>query len=193
MWNVVNVLQFIVYIELIKTNLAVHARMFLIQLKSIALGEFIPYEWISKKFFGATEDLKETSVANKMGTMFLLGIVILIVTIIVLLCGIFRKKLSVKVVRAVDKLKRKLFWNTFIRYTLQSYLKIAFVSIPSLYILTTKGGFEIVSVMFNILLLLALPIVYTVLLYRKRDTMTTESTKEKFGSLFLGIRNLTNW
>ena len=47
MWNVVNVLQFIVYIELIKTNLAVHARMFLIQLKSIALGEFIPYEWIS--------------------------------------------------------------------------------------------------------------------------------------------------
>ena len=40
MWDVVNVLQFIVFFELIKVNLAPHARLFLTQLRRIILGEF---------------------------------------------------------------------------------------------------------------------------------------------------------
>ena len=47
MWNAVNVLQFIVYYALIKVNLAPHSELFLVKLKSIALGEFIPKEWIT--------------------------------------------------------------------------------------------------------------------------------------------------
>ena len=39
-WDVVNVLQFIVFFELIKVNLAPHARLFLAQLRRIILGEF---------------------------------------------------------------------------------------------------------------------------------------------------------
>ena len=46
-WDVVNVLQFIVFFELIKVNIAPHAKLFLKQLKSIALGEFIPYDWLA--------------------------------------------------------------------------------------------------------------------------------------------------
>ena len=45
----VNILQFIVYYHLIKVSLAPHSSEFLVQLKVIALGEFIPYDLIKEK------------------------------------------------------------------------------------------------------------------------------------------------
>ena len=59
MWGMVNILQFVVYYHLIKVNLAPHANEFLVQLKVIALGEFIPYDLIkekTKELLGIEED-----------------------------------------------------------------------------------------------------------------------------------------
>ena len=59
MWGMVNILQFIVYYHIIKASLAAHSRQVLEALKVIALGEFIPYEWIMEKaraVFGLEED-----------------------------------------------------------------------------------------------------------------------------------------
>ena len=55
----VNILQFIVYYHLIKISLAPHSNEFLVQLKVIALGEFIPTDLIKEKLneiLGIEED-----------------------------------------------------------------------------------------------------------------------------------------
>ena len=46
-WSMVNTLQLIVYLNTLKINLSVQARIFLDKLRVIALGEFIPYEWLT--------------------------------------------------------------------------------------------------------------------------------------------------
>ena len=48
-WVMFNILQLIVYYNLIKVNLAANAKIFLLKLKNIALGEFIPYDWLTEK------------------------------------------------------------------------------------------------------------------------------------------------
>ena len=58
----------------------------------------------------------------------------LLITLLILLLGLLMKKFSTKMKGAIEKVKNKLFWNAFIRYTLQSYLKIGFVSVPALYL-----------------------------------------------------------
>ena len=42
-WNMINILQFVVFINEIKMSLPVHAEIYLKKLRKIALGEFIPY------------------------------------------------------------------------------------------------------------------------------------------------------
>ena len=46
MWNLVNTLQIIVYFNEVEVNLSVEAKIFLEKLRIIALGEFIPYDWL---------------------------------------------------------------------------------------------------------------------------------------------------
>ena len=128
-----NILQFIVYYELIKVNVAAHSQLFLVQLKSIALGEFIPYEWISENINGA-------HLIREMGSVILIGVGILITTIVLLLLGLLRK--NKKMNGVILKIKQKLFFNAFIRYSLQSYLKIGFVSIPTLRIISQRSLIE---------------------------------------------------
>ena len=47
LWGMLNTLQFICYYGEVKVTLAVHAVLFLKKLRIIALGEFIPYKWIT--------------------------------------------------------------------------------------------------------------------------------------------------
>ena len=47
MWGMVNTLQFISYFSEIQLSMAVQGVVFLKRLKVIALGEFVPYEWIT--------------------------------------------------------------------------------------------------------------------------------------------------
>ena len=127
MWGVVNILQFIVYFHYIKVRLAAHAKLFLTKLKMIALCEFIEYEQITNKVqemlsekFNAS--FKDSSIMDDMGINFLIGSVLVLFTIIILLLGLLNKKLSASIRNKLEKVKAKLLWNAFIRYSLQSYL-----------------------------------------------------------------------
>ena len=93
--------------------------------------------------------------------------------------------------QAIEKLKKKLFWNIIIRYSLQSYLTIGFVCIPAMQILSSKRTIEKVYVLSLAVLLILLPLVYGVLLYLKRELMMLEVTKERYGSLYIGIRHFS--
>ena len=103
-------------------NLAAHGRIFLYKLKIIALGEFIPYEWLTQLAKGVAYNLKESSMLEEMGTTFLVGVFLIMLTITVAVYQLVSKKCSANIQNVVEKVKKRIFWNAFIRSSLQSYL-----------------------------------------------------------------------
>jgi len=88
--------------------------------------------------------------------------------------------------------KNKVFWNTFIRASLQSYLKMIFTVMISIDLVektdesktTLSNGLAItVGVV-----LLILPVFYAIVLHVNRHTLSVESVKKTIGSLYLGKR-----
>ena len=91
-WSALNTLQLIVYLEKIHANLPAQSQIVLLELKRIALFEFMPYKWMTgplTKLFAKDEnmaDYEDDSVFDKMGTMLVIGVVLFIfIGIIVLL------------------------------------------------------------------------------------------------------------
>ena len=83
MWGMVNTLQIIVYFNSVKVNLSVNATVFLDKLRIIALGEFIPYNWLYEYFLDQW-NLKIESI-DKLGSMTILIGALFLITILVLL------------------------------------------------------------------------------------------------------------
>ena len=94
----VNILQFIVFFYLIKVRLAAHATVFLEQLKTIALGEFVPYDWIKVKaqamFPDSFNRVDDISFIEKQGSVFIVAIVLILLTAAVLLLNKYNTKFS---------------------------------------------------------------------------------------------------
>ena len=69
-----------------------------------------------------------------MGSMLVIGIIMVIVALLISLLAwrLKSKQKCASCLKVLDKIKNKLFWNAFIRYSLQSYLKIAFVIFTAL-------------------------------------------------------------
>ena len=116
------------YYYYIKVHLAAHARLFLTKLKIIALGEFIPYDSIALKVKETFEqnfnqDFAETRLEDELGYVFLAGTVLCIVSLsLILITRIFRRRNDSAFGRLVKALEAKLFWSSYIRYSLESYL-----------------------------------------------------------------------
>ena len=69
--------------------------------------------------------------------------------------------------RIINMLKRKLFWNTFLRTSLQVYIKVLYVYLVFALSLNFKGFVDSIKSIFTILIigsLVALPAIYTFLL-----------------------------
>ena len=92
----------------------------------IALGEFIPYEWLTEPLSepfrsdksGEFEDTESQSdVLSNMGIMLLFGGVILILAVLILLATQCCKP-GMKGYELGMKLRRKMLWNTMLRFVL---------------------------------------------------------------------------
>ncbi len=79
MWNLVGLLQYLVYLQLWKLNYPENAVAVLAYLKYIALMEFIPIkeiqDWISEKV--GIDKTDPGNIINNMGTMFMIGGILL--------------------------------------------------------------------------------------------------------------------
>ena len=197
MWGAVEILQFVVYFFFIKVRLSAPARLFLEELKTIALGEFIPQDWLKQKtqeilpeHFNRTDD---EGIFGQVGTVIILVTGLILITLSMILLGKYNKKLSETMRKCVEKIKSKLIWNAFIRCSLQSYLQIGFISIPNISYTKSRGIFKTAFARVNLIIVLALPVLYGILLLFLRESMKQEKIKAKIGSLFLGIRNFTKW
>ena len=114
MWKVINVLQFVVYYPLWQITIPLMAEITLVEFKKLAYFEFL-------KELVFTDQVKEKLGSNSFfenaGVM-ALGIIVLLVAL-VLLTVLFVIGLRYEVIRgAYNKIKKILFWNTFIRYVL---------------------------------------------------------------------------
>lgn len=96
--------------------------------------------------------------------------------------------------KATTKIKEKIFWNTFIRYSLQSYLKLVFAYFSAVGTLDWGSSLTVGQsciVLLVVALLVILPMFYGYLLKANLMNLREETVIQKMGSLHLGIRNFS--
>ena len=106
------------------------------------------------------------NILDNMGVMLVFALMIMIA---ILLLGIFQFFIysNYKVFKAFQNVKRKVFWNTMIRYSLQSYLKTLMAAGASLSILSFASAKLSVSAILNLMItafLTVLPVLYFIVL-----------------------------
>ena len=132
LWNMVTLLQFVIFMKAWLILLPDQVDSMLTALKSLALFEFIPTKDIMDAvlgFFGVSEEeaddseMEQESFLDKLAVFILAGILIMI---ILLILAILRLLISCcpKLQRCFQAIKRKIFYGTFISYLLLGTLKI---------------------------------------------------------------------
>ena len=132
----VTLLQFVVFMRAWQIILPNKANAFLKALKALALFEFLPTdkldEWIMDLFGieyqkededGFDSDEESSSLFDQLAVFILAGAAIIVLLLILILLRLCIKR-SEKVRSFYDKLKKKLFYATFINYILLGALKI---------------------------------------------------------------------
>jgi len=190
-------------------------------LKYIALGEFIPYErmvnWF-KELFGidspqtseeldALESAGATSsnIFDNMGAMLVIGIGLIVVVLLIGALSFCLKKdkeqdsenelwieVTYKVRFHYEMLKNKLFWNTFIRFSQQSYLKLLMAAAASLSLLSFASPKSAVSSIVNLVVtacLVSLPLIYKRLISSNRGDLKTTFLKNRIGTLYTHLKS----
>lgn len=129
LWNMVTLLQFMIFMREWLVLLPDEADIFLRELRSLALLEFLQKYEIKETvlgWFGVEEESspkKDQSLLDKLAVILLAGIVIVFLVLLLLCLRVCVKK-SPRAKRCNDSIKAKLFYNTFIRYVLLGTLKI---------------------------------------------------------------------
>ena len=99
-------------------------------IKMIALMEFMPTGWftdILSDWFGIQKG-DDQNILENMGMMLLIGCCVLFAVLLILVVGLLML-FNFKLYRIFRNLLRKVFYNTFIRYLLQSTLKLQIASL----------------------------------------------------------------
>ena len=89
--------------------------------RTIALGEFIPYEWVTEPLAEAFESKSEDGTTSRAGVLSNMGVmlpILVVLSILSLLVGICVKyyKKGSKVHNLVMKVKKKVFYNSILRF-----------------------------------------------------------------------------
>ena len=133
-WNIINVLQFTIFLLRWRIVLPVLTDKYLRSLKMLVLFEFLPTNEIlgavteKAGFLGSQKDLLKDM------TLIVVGILALIVILLVLLLGkcyclLDKSKLAKTV---YTKLRQKIFYNSIIRYFYTSCLRLQLQAIDIL-------------------------------------------------------------
>jgi len=146
LWNIMNLLQFLIFMQqLWRIRLPPTASVILKQLKVMALMEFIPTQWFKdsiRELLGlekpcegdclsdaeslpelALEEAKSTDLLDNLGAMVFLGSLIVGLVLLFLLIWLLALKCAC-CQKFIQSVKQKLFYNSILRYVLQSTLKL---------------------------------------------------------------------
>ena len=121
LWSMINTLQFVVFFTEWNIIIPANALMVIETFRTIALGEFIPYDWLTEPLsepFQPTEEDEEnerSSILSNMGVMLVFLAIIIVVSILIVICVKLCKPGS-KLHNLFLKIKRMIFWNTLLRF-----------------------------------------------------------------------------
>lgn len=135
LWNIMNLVQFLIFMQMWLISLPSRARIFLRELKQLALCEFIPYEWL--KSGEATKPIEvelveeqvgidrfgTNSLVDGMGSFLVIGIAISVIMLVLILLRLLSTK-SAFIMKCFLFLKHKMQYNALLRFVLQSTLKL---------------------------------------------------------------------
>ena len=108
----------------------------------------------------------------------LFGILILVVIGLAYLCRNIRLSEANK--NRLEDLKKKLFFDMLIRYSLLNALKLNLTALMGI----TASGLEKLPSIALLVILNLLPFVYSYVLIRKGDELKTEDNKKRYGNLY---------
>ena len=140
LWNFMNLLQFLIFMLMWQIKLPEMAKITIKELRSIAFLEFIPVELILKpikSYLGLNkeedeeEDSKDSCVSSdsgidrlgspslmeNMGVMFLIGALLIVILVLFCLLRVVTKRCKCAQ-KATQAIKKKLFYNSFLRFVL---------------------------------------------------------------------------
>ena len=89
-------------------------------------------------------------------------------------------------------IKTKIFWNTLIRFSLQSFLKLMMGACLTLSLLEWADSGEVQQGIISIVMivtLVLLPILYSYAMYRKFDDLWLPSVKDKIGTIYSNMNS----
>ncbi len=198
-WNFVNLLQFLVFMTQWGLNFPLNALAVLKYLKSIALMEFIPTHQITTKISGwlGLDSTDPNNIVSNMGIMLVIAIGLLMVIVALGLASCFVNK-NYKFYKKYQDIKGVLYYNVFIRYLLQSCLKLGIAAGTTLTttkysgVTPTKIGTICTSTLILGVILIS-PLLFGLILKLNFVNLKLPSLKSKFGTLYLSIKDNNKW
>jgi hypothetical protein len=191
LWGLVNILQFLVFMSRWKLDYPANTLSVLKFIKTIALMEFMPTGWftdILSDWFGIQKG-DEQNIVENMGMMLLIGCCLLIAVLLTLVVGLLML-FNFKLYRLFRNLLRKVFYNTFIRYILQSTLKLQIASLTTMTLTEwDKGKMQIIVAGSVVVLLTLMPFVAIAILVKHFKNLSKPSMVDKIGSFYLGLKS----
>jgi hypothetical protein len=190
LWGFVNMLQFLVFMQLWQIELPENARIVIKFLKSIALLEFIPTAQITgaiseKLGLDATD---ESNIVNQSGIMLLIGLLIVVVVILLAIVSYFITQANYTWYRRYRLVKGKIFYNVFLRFILQSNLKMGIAAATTLSVATTYASGSVVVALVELTFFCVCPLLFRFILHRNQHDLIKPSMHGKIGSLYLGLK-----
>ena len=130
LWNIMNLIQFLIFMQMWLITLPSKTRIFLRELKQLALMEFIPYAWL-KSSDDEEEQAAEmlmveeigidrfgtNSLVDGMGAFLVIGIALGLVLLVLVLMR-FIATVSPRVMSWFDLIKKKMQYNVPLRFVL---------------------------------------------------------------------------
>jgi hypothetical protein len=124
-----------------------------------------------------------------MGMMLLIGCCLLIAVLLILVVGLLTL-FNFKLYRLFRNLLRKVFYNTFIRYILQSTLKLQIASLTTMTLTEwDKGKMQIIVAGSVVVLLTLMPFVAIGILIKHFKNLSKPSMVDNIGSFYLGLKS----
>ena len=85
-----------------------------------------------------------------------------------------------------------IFYNTFLRYILQSNLKMSVAAATTLSVTASYASGSAIFAIIELIIFCLCPILFRVILHRQRENLAQPSMYGKIGSLYLGLKENSN-
>lgn len=159
-------------------------------LKSIALMEFIPTEKITATISGwfGLDSTDPSNIVNQNGIMLVIGLAIVAVIILLGVVSYFITQADYSWYRRYRQVKGMIFYNTFLRFILQSNLKMSIAAATTLSVATNYATGSAIVAIIELAFFCLCPVLFRYILHRNQDNLEKPSMHAKIGSLYLGLK-----